>query len=177
MRKKSELKESFTNCKKKEDPGAHPILSANQRNNLEINASSTNEESKSTERFWLDIKKITANWTAFEVNSLIRQELFGHDWHFVSSDRLINKLEGFSIQWDNESSKEIGIMDSVLENCSRLIDDPEVTIASRKKRQRLSFGEKMLIYKEITTNNSMEGLEHKFGTSKGTIYRVKKEFD
>ena len=96
------------------------------------------------------------------------------DWHFVSCDRLSSRLKEFIINWRNVSAKEINISHSNLEFLENLIEEPEFTFASKTKD---SFGENLLIYKKMIATNNSEDWVQRFGTSKSTIYRVKKEFN
>ena len=120
---------------------------------------------------------MTAKWNMYEVNSITRKELFGKNWDFVSNDWLSSWLEEFTINLSNASTEEINIAHSNLEVLEKLIEEPEITLASRTKRHRMSFGEKMLLYKKMIATNNAEGWARRFGTSKSSIYRMRKEFN
>ena len=98
----------------------------------------------------IDIKHDTHKFNSYEIQNLIKTEVLGEDWPTILLEDLQRKLDGFEVDWgENSSSSDNQRSPSGFKN---VIEEPILTLSRMNKRQRLSFWEKSFLYKE-----SMQG--------------------
>ena len=125
------------------------------------------EHMHSSNPYLLDLKKEWSALSDMDTKLLLQQELYGPEWHHIWAENISKSLDQFKIDWEQLSENckdDIGKSREEL----AILSNPMDTLKWRRKRQRLTFHERLLIY----TKFKKEGMEIRQLCSEFQIWRA-----
>ena len=108
---------------------------------------------------------------------MVYEELYGNEWHRISTKELEGELEKFKVSWTK--SKEDYIIEHECEReQSLLFNSAEESLQQKKKGSRISFHERLHLYRIMKQNKKSKAwISIDYNISLGTLHNIVKEFE
>ena len=123
----------------------------------------------------IDMNPALKGLSVTDMMILLQRELFGEDWHHIFADGLTKNFDSFEIERvdKTDDNKDQGNTKGL----SGFVKDPELTLMERKRYQRLTFHERLHIFKKFTKEGSIiKQICSEYCINVETIKRIINEF-
>ena len=123
----------------------------------------------------IDIRTICTKLGRFEIENLLKEELYGSEWYKVYSYKISEMLQNFEVSWSEDNWLQICRKTRFYQ--IKLLRGEE-SLNKRKAKQRLTYSEKLHIYQvalwdEVTRTE----ICRIYGICRSTLKSIIKEFE
>ena len=125
----------------------------------------------------IDIRTICTKLGRFDIENLLKEELYGSEWHKVYSYKISEMLQNFEVRWSEDEDNWLQICRKTMFYQIKLLRGEE-SFNKRKARQRLTYSEKLHIY-QVALRDEVTRTEicRKYGICRSTLKSIIKEFE
>ena len=133
--------------------------------------------SENIKRVVIDIRTICTKLGRFEIENLLKEELYGSEWHKVYSYKISEMLQNFEVSWSEDEDNWLQICRKTRFYQIKLLRGEE-SLNKRKARQRLTYSEKLHIY-QVALRDEVTRTEicWKYEICRSTLKSIIKEFE
>ena len=124
----------------------------------------------------LDLKKEWNVLSIIGMKLLLQQELYEPEWSHISMEDISKSQDQFKIDWQQFNENNKNNIEEPIEEL-KMLSESMHSLKWRRKRQRLTFHEKLLIYIKLTRDEiELRRLCTEFHISRATVLKISQEF-